>query len=66
MEGVNPYAYMQRLSGQIDAMNNRGDLESALDDLEYLFEVTDPEIQDLASDLIARLKDRLQSLDAKS
>jgi hypothetical protein len=66
MEGVNPYSYMQRLAGQIDTMDNRVDVESALDDLEYLFEVTDPEIQDIASDLIARLKERLQSLDAKS
>lgn len=66
MEGVNPYAYMQLLSGQIDTMNNRADVESALDDLEYLFEVIDPEIQDIANDLIARLKDKLKAFDAKS
>lgn len=66
MQGVNPYAYLQLVAGQIDTMSNRADVENALDDLEYLFEVTDPEIQDIASDLIARLKDKLKSFDAKS
>lgn len=66
MQGVNPYAYLQLVAAQIDTMSNRADVENALDDLEYLFEVTDPEIQDIASDLIARLKDKLKSFDAKS
>ncbi|UCC57049.1 MAG: hypothetical protein JSU75_04745 [Gammaproteobacteria bacterium] len=65
MEGVNPYAYLQLVAGQIDTMSNRADVENALDDLEYLFEVTDPEIQDIASDLITRLKDKLKAFDAK-
>ena len=66
MHGVNPYAYMQLVAEQIDSMSSRADIETALTELEYLFDVTDPEIQDLASDLIDRLRDRLDSIDAKS
>jgi len=66
MQGVNPYAYMQLVAEQIDSMSSRVDIETALTELEYLFDVTDPEIQDLASDLIARLRARLDSIDAKS
>jgi hypothetical protein len=64
MQGVNPYAYMQLVAEQIDSMSTRADIETALTELEYLFDVTDPEIQDLASDLIARLRSRLNSIDA--
>jgi len=66
MQGVNPYAYIQLVAEQIDSMSSRVDIETALTELEYLFDVTDPEIQDLASDLIARLRARLDSIDAKS
>lgn len=66
MQGVNPYAYMQLVAGQLDSMSSSTEIETALTELEYLFDVTDPEIQDLASDLIARLRSRLNSFDAKS
>lgn len=66
MQGVNPHAYMQLVAEQIDSMSSRADIETALTELEYLFDVTDPEIQDHASDLIDRLRSRLNSIDAKS
>ena len=66
MQGVNPHAYMQLVAEQIDSMSSMVDIETALSELEYLFDVTDPETQDLASDLIDRLLARLNSIDARS
>jgi hypothetical protein len=43
-------------------MTERGEIDKALDEMEYLFEVIDPELQHLAEDLIARLRDKLFSL----
>ena len=62
MDGIDIYAYMQRLSGRLDGMTERGEIDKALDEMEYLFEVIDPELQHLAEDLIARLRDKLFSL----
>lgn len=48
MQGVDPYAYMQQLSVEMDKLTSRGDIEAALDKLEYLFEVIPPDFQDQA------------------
>lgn len=39
MNGVDPRGYMQDQAGRIDARSERGEIERALDDLEYLTEV---------------------------
>lgn len=66
MQGINPYAYMQLVAGRLDSMDKKVDVETALEELEYLYEVTDPELQDLASDLMDKLRNKLKSFDAKS
>jgi len=66
MEGINPYAYMELVAGQLAFMDNKADVETALEELEYLYEIMDPELQDLASDLMSKLRDTLKSFDAKS
>lgn len=66
MQGINPYAYMQLVAGRLDSMDKKVDVETALEELEYLYEVTDPELQDLASDLMDKLRNKLESFDAKS
>ena len=62
MNGVDPYAYMQQVAGLLDTITDRRKLDTLLDELEYLYEVLDPELQPLADDLIARLRGRLAAL----
>ena len=60
MNGVDPWAFMQDLAGRIDGMTERKAIERALDDLEYLIEVLDPELQEPAYDLAERLRLKLE------
>ena len=59
MSGIDPYAYMQQVAMQMHALKSRSDIETALDELEYLFEVISPEMQDNAEQLIATLREKL-------
>jgi len=59
MTGVDPYAYMQQVAGVLDTLDDHDRINTLLDELEYLYEVLDPELQPLADDLIARLRGRL-------
>lgn len=61
MQGIDPYAYMQRAAGRVDQAD-AAETERMLDDLEYLFEVIDPELQGLAEGLMQRLRARLAEL----
>ncbi|MEA3277910.1 MAG: hypothetical protein U9Q81_22020 [Pseudomonadota bacterium] len=54
---------MQDLSGRIDGMTERGEIERALDDLEYLMEVLAPELQEPAYELVERLRAKLDRPD---
>ena len=58
--GVDPYAYMQQVAGVVDTLNDRDRINTILDELEYLYEVLDPELQPLADDLLERLRRRLE------
>ena len=57
--GIDPYAYMQQVAGIMDSLTDRGRINTILDELEYLYEVLDPEFQPLADDLIGKLRTRL-------
>jgi hypothetical protein len=57
--GVDPYAYMQQVAGVLDRLDDRAQINTILDELEYLYEVIDPELQPLADDLMERLRARL-------
>lgn len=63
MNGVDPWGYMQDLAGRIEAMSERSEIERALDDLEYLMEVLDPELQEPAYGLVERLRAKLANTD---
>jgi len=62
MDGVDPYAFMQQAAGRLDGISSLGELNRLLDDLEYLYEVMDPELQALADGLIARVQGRIAGL----
>lgn len=59
MNGVDPWRYMQDLARRIDTMSERREIERALDDLEYLMEVLDSELQEPAYALVERLRAKL-------
>ena len=60
MNGIDPYGYMQRLSGEIDRLTDPDEIVTALDEMEYLFEVIPPELQDSAEQLIHLLRQKLE------
>ena len=59
MSGINPYAYMQQVAVKMDELSARDEVETVLDELEYLFEVIPPEMQDNAEKLITLLREKL-------
>ena len=59
MNGVDPYAYMQQVSMRMNELTGRSEIETVLDELEYLFEVISPEMQDNAETLISMLREKL-------
>ena len=62
MQGVDPYAYLQQVAASLETLSTRREIETVLDEVEYLYEVMDPELMDLADDLIARLRKRLRGM----
>ncbi len=61
-QGVDPYAFMQQAAGRLERISDPKELDRLLDDLEYLFEVLDPELQDLAEGLMGRIRARQATL----
>ncbi len=62
MQSTNPYKYLEQVSELFDSLNTREEINQVLDELEFLFDLIDPEFQDQVSDLISRLTRRLQEL----
>lgn len=58
MSGINPYEYMQQVAVRMDELNDRNEIETVLDELEYLFEVIPPEMQENAEKLISMLNEK--------
>lgn len=59
MNGIDPYAYLNQVSSKMDSLTQRDQIETVLDEVEYLFEVIPPELQDLAEPIITALRKRL-------
>ncbi len=63
MNPIDPYRYLQQVAQKLaepGALQERGEIETVLDEVEYLFEVLEPEMQDGAERLIAELRSRLE------
>lgn len=60
MSGVDPYSYLQQVSQQMPSLNTRAEIEPVLDEIEYLFEVIAPDMQDGAEQLISMLRKKLE------
>ena len=59
MNGIDPYAYMHNISLNMDNLVSKKEIEIVLDEIEYLFEVIPPEMQDNAEILIEMLRKKL-------
>jgi len=62
MSGVTPYLSMHKIAARLDELNSRESITAALDEVEYLFEVIPPELQEPAETLIGLLRDKLNAL----
>jgi hypothetical protein len=62
--GIDSIAWMQQLAGRIDKLHGRSEIEAALDNVEYLLEALDPELQELACKLAEELRRRLEQAGA--
>ena len=57
--GVDPYGYLAEVSRNLDTLTERTQIETVLDEVEYLFEIIPPELQDLAEPVIETLRKKL-------
>jgi len=62
MNGIDPYATLQHAAGRIKASQDPAELERLLDDIEYLWEAMDPELQTDAEQVMAELSARIAAL----
>ena len=51
-----PHAYLQEVARRLSSLTRRAEIETLLDDVEYLFEVMPPEMQDPAYAIIDQLR----------
>jgi capsid portal protein len=59
MNGIDPIGYVQQVAMNMDQLTDRAEIETVLDEVEYLFEVIPPDLQELAEQVIERLRQKL-------
>ncbi len=59
MSGVTPYRTLHDIARAVPNLTTRAEIEQALDELEFLFEVIPPEMQEYAEPVIAALRVKL-------
>lgn len=59
MSGITPYRTLHDIARALPGLVKRAEIEAALDEVEYLFEVMPPEMQEYAEPVIASLRARL-------
>ena len=59
MAGIDPMAYLEKLSFNLPNLTTNEQIMPVLDELEHLYETLDPEFQHLADQLIDTLRRRL-------
>ena len=63
MGQIDPHVYIQQVARKMAdpaALQDRKEIETMLDEVEYLYDILDPEMQDGAEQLIAQLRARLE------
>ena len=59
---VNPLEKLQSIAPKADTLTSASDIHAALDDLDFISEMIEPEFLDTAEELIAVLTERLTRL----
>jgi hypothetical protein len=59
MSGVTPYRTLHDIARSLPQLTRRNEIEAALDEIEYLFEVMPPEMQEYAEPVIESLRSKL-------
>jgi hypothetical protein len=59
VSGVTPYRTLHDIARALPELVQRAEIEAALDELEYLFEVIPPEMQEYAEPVIEALRRKL-------
>lgn len=59
MSGITPYRTLHDIARALPQLTRRAEIEAALDELEYLFEVMPPEMQGYAEPVIEALRTKL-------
>lgn len=57
---MEPMNFLVRAAKDADDLDSREEINRVIDELEFVYETLDPELRDLASDLIQRLSGRLK------
>jgi len=63
MGQIDPHVYIQQVARKMAdpaALLDRKEIETMLDEVEYLYDILDPEMQDGAEQLIVQLRARLE------
>jgi uncharacterized protein YjgD (DUF1641 family) len=60
MTGVTPYRTLHDIARALPELTRREEIEAALDELEFLFEVIPPELQEYAETVIEALRRKLE------
>lgn len=60
MAVVHPDRYINEIARRMSELTGRGEIEEALDRLEYVYEVIVPEMQDNVETLIRMLREKLR------
>ena len=60
MSGIDPYEYLSQVSLKIESLTQQDEIETVLDEVEYLYEVIPPDLQNLADPIIDELRKRLE------
>lgn len=64
MSGITPYRTLHDIARSLPQLTQRTEIEAALDEMEYLFEVIPPEMQEYAEPVIDALRKKLEQLPA--
>ena len=59
---MRPVLILQRIAAELDHIEDVTRVHDAMDEVEFVFDLLDPERQDLANDLMVRLERRLALL----
>ncbi len=62
MSGIDPYEYLSQVSLKMNSLTQQDEIETVLDEVEYLYEVIPPDLQHLADPIIEELRKRLEGM----